>query len=323
MTGILENLIDDIQKKVYESDGEVKPEFVVDFIRNLQNHEYDAHIAIMGQNGNGKSMLLLELMKRLDENAIKNDNILYAFNSTSQLIKMLKEKRKTVIGIDELKKFFHYREHSTTEQIVLTNMIEYARSHQLAIIGCCNDVRRINSNYRNAKVQMVIWLLDRYDDNDIGKSYGLVFVGNPALEEDDKFKLEAFQNVYTFEQIRLIAEGLPTFLGYIFVEDIRKVVTEEEISTYLKRKEEGIRKEAERLMKKLSDKEKTMMRLTTYESDKFVEAKFKEIESKYITRQEQILALKEFIDENRNVFSKYMLEKFVEKIKDLEGRKWR
>jgi ABC-type dipeptide/oligopeptide/nickel transport system ATPase component len=262
MSGILEELITDIQNKVYEADGEVKPESIVEYIQALQEHEYDAHVVIMGQNGNGKSMLLLELMKRLEPDSIMNDNLLFAFNNTGNFIKMLKEKKKSVIGIDELKKFFHYREHSTTEQIVLTNMIEYARSNRLAVIGCCNDIRRINSNYRNAKVQMVIWLLDRYDDDDIGKSYGLVFIGNPALEEEDKFRLNAFQNVYTFEQIRLIAESLPTFLGYMFVDDIRKIVSKEEIDTYLKKKNDGIKKEAERFMKKLDDKEKGLVVLS-------------------------------------------------------------
>lgn len=250
----------------------------------------------MGQNGNGKSMLLLEIMKRLDPDSIISNHILYAYDTTSTFIKMLKEKVQTVIGVDELKKFFHYRETSTTEQIVLTNMIEYARSHRLAVVGCCNDVRRINSNYRNAKVQMVIWLLDRYDDDEIGKSYGLVFVGNPALEEDDKFRLNAFQNVYTFEQIRLIAESLPTFLGYIFVDDIKNTVSKEEIDMYIKRKETGIKKEAERMMKKLDRKELSSEKMGMMEQALI---HYKELETKYPRLDERKTAILNRIETQR------------------------
>jgi hypothetical protein len=254
--GVLERIINDFQSKVEKSEGVVEIEYIIDFIKALQDHEFDAHVVIQGQNGVGKSALMLEILKRLDPNSIKNDNIVYAFHSTSHLIKKIKDSKKTAIGIDELKRFFHYRMHSTTEQIVLTNLIEYARSNCIAFIGCANDIRRINNNYRNAKVQMVIWLLDRYDDNEVGKSYGLVFIGNPALEEEDKFMMESFKNVYSFEQIRVIAENLPTFMGYLFVEDIKNVLTDEELRIYYQKKQEGIRKEAEKYEKKLEEKEK-------------------------------------------------------------------
>lgn len=257
MKGVLERIYDDFKEKVRLSRGVVKLDYIRDFVRDLQNHEYDAHIVIMGQNGNGKSMLMLELMKRIDPNSIMNGNLLFASNTTRDLISLIKKSKKTIIGIDEAKRFFHYKFHMYTEQIVLTNMIEYARSNNIAFISCANDIRRLTSNYRNAKVQMVIWLLDKYDDNEIGKSYGLVFLGNPALEEEDKFQMNAFTNLYTFEQIRYVAERLHTFVGYIFVEDIHHIVTEEELRYYIQKKQESIIAEAERYAEKLENKEKT------------------------------------------------------------------
>lgn len=255
MSGIIETLIATLQEKVYDNGGVVELTYIIDFIKGLQENEYDAHVIISGQNGQGKSMLMLDMLKRIDSTAIMEDNIVYPFHSAKRLITLIKEKKESVIGIDELKKFFHYRESATMESIVLMNIIEYARSNRLAFVGCCNDIRRINSNYRNAKVQIVIWLIDRYTDDKLGKSYGLVFVGNPALEEEDKFNMNRFQNIYTFEQIRLLAEGSPTFLGYLFVEDIGKVVSPEEIALYRKNKEEGIRTEAEKYIKRLDIKD--------------------------------------------------------------------
>lgn len=258
MTGILEKLISQIEEVVYDNNGIVKPIFLTNFIRELQYNEYDAHIVIMGQNGSGKSMLMLALMKLLDTNSIKEGRIVYAYDSTKKLIKILKESQNACIGIDEGKKFFHYKRGMETEQVVLMNMIEYARENRNAFIVCSNDIRRLNNNYRNSKVQVVVWLIDRYDkENQKMKSYGLVFVGNPALEEEDKFNMNSFTGLYTFEQIRIVAESNPTFYGYLFLEDIKNIVSEEEIKIYQEQKKKGIQETADKYMQKLDKKEKS------------------------------------------------------------------
>jgi len=264
MTGILEKIIKDFENRIIENQGIVDIHYIVDFVRELQKHEYDAHVCIMGQNGNGKSVLMLALMKLLDENSIVNGQIVYAYDKTSRLITILKEMKNSVIGIDEAKKFFHYKLGMTTEQIVLTNMIEYARENRNAFIVCTNDIRRLNNNYRNAKVQMVIWLLDRYDKGEV-KSYALVFVGNPALEEDDKFQMNNFVNLYSFESIRLVAESLPTFYGYLFVDDINTFITNEEFELYKKNKAKGIIDAANKSLEKLEKKEAETMREQNYD----------------------------------------------------------
>lgn len=256
MSGILEKLINSTEMKIINNRGIVKHQYIVEFIKELQYHEYDAHVCIMGQNGSGKSMLMLALMKQLDENSIKEGRIIYAYDKTSKLIKMLKESHNSCIGIDEGKKFFHYKRSMGTEQIVLTNMIEYARENRNAFVVCSNDIRRLNNNYRNSKVQVVIWLLDRYEkETGKTKSYGLVFLGNPALEEEDKFSMNLFSNLYSFEQIRIVAETSPTFYGYMFLEDIKNIVSEEEIKIYRTEKKKGIDETADSYMKKLANKE--------------------------------------------------------------------
>jgi len=255
--GILERIINNFQNRVIEGRGVVKLEYVVEFIRALQMHEYDAHIVIQGQNGNGKSMLMLALLKLLDPNSIRENKIVYAYDRTSRLIKMLRDYKQSAIGIDEGKKFFHYKQSMTLESIVLTNMIEYARENRNCFVVCTNSCNRLNNNYRNSKVQMVIWLLDRYDEGKV-KSYALVFVGNPALEEEDKFLLNAFTNLYSFESIRCVAEKLPTFYGYLFLEDVRSVVDPEELNIYRRNKQMGIKQVADEYMNKLADKEKLL-----------------------------------------------------------------
>ncbi len=262
MAGILERAIEDFEKSVINNRGCVKLDAIVDFITTLQRHEYDAHIAVMGQNGNGKSLLMLALMKKILERKNKKnflDNILYAHNTTSEFISLLKKLKDSVVGIDEGKKFFHYKLSMTTEQIVLTNMLEYTRCNRNAVIVCTNDVRRLNNNYRNSKIQMVIWLLDRFHEGKI-KCYGLVFLGNPALEEEDKFCLNRFENLHTFESIRLIAESLQSFYGYFVLDDILNYITREELKKYHAEKMLGIKATAEAYMRKLEKKENTSNR---------------------------------------------------------------
>lgn len=253
MSGILEKLIYQLEQKVINNKGFVDISYIVEFIQGLQTHEYDAHVCIMGQNGNGKSYLMLALLKMLDENAIKNNQIVYSYDKTSRLIQLLKSSKNSVVGIDEAKKFFHYKQSMSTEQIVLQNMIEYARENRNAFVVCSNDIRRLNNNYRNAKVQVVIWLIDRYDISTTEtKAYGLVFIGNPALEEEDKFQMNLFTNLQSFESIRKVAENLsPTFQGYIFLRDIAQIISKEEVEMYKENKQKGIQNVAEEYLKKL------------------------------------------------------------------------
>jgi ABC-type dipeptide/oligopeptide/nickel transport system ATPase component len=256
MSGILEKIIYDFEQKTIESRGIVKINYIIEFIRALQKNEYDAHVCIMGQNGNGKSYMMLTLLKLLDANAIKNNQIVYSYDKTSRLISLLKDSKEKAIGIDEGKKFFHYKQSMNTEQIVLQNMIEYARENKNAFVVCTNDIRRLNNNYRNAKVQILVWLLDRYDEKEkLTKSYGLVFIGNPALEEEDKFQMNFFSGLYSFENIRIVAESLPTFYGYIFLEDVANLVSSEEISIYREQKSKGVQDIAKDYLKKLAKKE--------------------------------------------------------------------
>lgn len=255
--GILEGIIKRFENDVKSSKGIVKLEYITTFVKSLQQHQYDAHVVIMGNNGQGKSLTMLALMKMLDSESLLKDNIVYAHHKTSHLIKMLTDLHDSVIGIDEAKRFFHYKLSMTTEQIVLTNMIEYARENRNAFIVCTNDVRRLNNNYRNAKVQMVIWILDRFENGKY-KSYGLIFIGNPAVEEDDKFMMNNFVNLFSFESIRIIAEALPTFYGYLLIDDVFNYITKEEYELYKQNKKRGIEQSAREYIERLREKENPM-----------------------------------------------------------------
>lgn len=258
MTGILERLYWEFERRVFGVNrGVVKYDDIVWFVRELQRNEFDAHIVIAGQNGVGKSMLMLTLAKLLNEKAVEDleEHILYAFNSYYDLINTIKKMKNDVLCVDELTTFFNYKMSMTTEQNVLFNFIEVARANRIAFIGCCRDPRKINNNYRNGKVQMVIWLLDRYEAGE-ERSYGLVFLGTPVLEDEDRFGFFNFVGVKSFEDMRVRAEQLSTFYGYLFVDDVRKYISEDVLAKYNQLKQKGIEEVHLRGLKKLALKEK-------------------------------------------------------------------
>lgn len=285
--GLLERIYGDFEAKCFpdchkhpelkEQAGIVKIDYIIELIQELQKNEYDAHLCIAGQNGNGKSMLLLALMKKLEANSIANGQILYAFHKHSDFIKSLATLNNTVLGVDELGVFFNYRMSMATESIILFNMIEVARANRVAVISCCRDARRINNNYRNGKISIIIWLIDRMENSEV-KSYGLVFVGNPVLEDEDKFKLNAFSNINTFEEMRITAESLPTFYGYLFMGDVLKYVSKEELKSYKENKKKGMAEVYKKHISNLARKEESLTDERREEIDKLLGTKKKERE---------------------------------------------
>lgn len=264
MEGIFERAQQALKAKSNRQMGVVFIDDIVDFVQTLRENEFDSHIVIQGQNGTGKSYFMLALLKKLtqynknkDFLSVIKDNIFYSFNEVYEIIERLVEAEDQVFGIDEAKKFLHYKQSMTREQIVLINTFEYIRSKRNCLVSCANDVRRLNNNYRNSKAQVLIWFLDRFPNNEKRKivSYGLVFIGLPSVEEVDKFMIDDIENVYNSEGIRVLAENKPTMVGYVLFEDIHKYLTEEEIKLYKELKNKGIQESHQKELNKFISSE--------------------------------------------------------------------
>jgi len=250
--GIYEYAIEKLRKLSYENYGIVKLEFISEYIRFLQKHKFDAHICIMGANGMGKSLLGLEITKLIDPQAIIKRRLIFASTPISTLIKKISEERESAIFIDEAKSFFNYKRSMTLEQVLLVNQIEYARDNKNAFVVCTNDIRRLNNNYRNSKVQVLFWIFDRFKKkvgNFIG--YAGVFVANPSVEAEDKFEIDMMDKRYNTEGLRIIAENTSTFIGYHLIKDASLYLTKEEIEIYENEKEKAKQEIASKSIKKL------------------------------------------------------------------------
>jgi len=144
----------------------------------------------------------------------------------------------------------------TTEQNLLVNYIEYARSNRIAFFVCAKDYAHINNNYRQGKVQMVIWLIDKYKNENFS-TIGGVFLGNPVIDSEDRFDFWMMRYAKDFEGFRILAENTSSFRGYLLVPNAYEVLPSEVIQFYKEEKEKGIKAMMEKSLQKLEEKEKS------------------------------------------------------------------
>jgi hypothetical protein len=211
--------------------GQVIMKDVITLIRMMQSNEMDCHIVVAGQNGCGKSYALLMLLKEyMQPDAKWLDKMLFSDKTSDDFVQYLLQNENTILGVDELNLFLSYKQHAEADQNHLIKQLELARSKCIAVAGCVRDPRKLTLNYRNGKMSIVIWLVDRYVE---GGSYAAVFVSNPAVEASDKFGFGWISaDLVDFEELRCSFEGLPSFIGYMAIPDAKGVLTTQEIHTY-------------------------------------------------------------------------------------------
>jgi hypothetical protein len=122
-----------------------------------------------------------------------------------------------------------------------------------AFVVCTNDIRRLNNNYRNSKVQVLLWILDRFKKVKGGIiGYSAVFVSNPSVETEDKFEIDMMDKRYNSEGLRIIAENTSSFIGYHLIKDISYYLTKEELDIYYQEKEKSKKEIAKNYIKRLA-----------------------------------------------------------------------
>lgn len=250
--GIMERAYSKLRARTRQNGGIVDLDFIIDYIYELQEKKFDAHTIICGLQGVGKSTLMLILMRLMlkkmglppdfqEAEGINKLKFLYAYNTRAQFIKEITDKKLCVFGIDEIKTFFDHRRYAFSDQVNAYNMLEIARSHSNAYIGCTRELDKLLIDYRNAKCGLLIRLMDRVEYSGGLYVYGMVFVGNPAIEIEDKFMQEPLKMGLNFETTIGIAKRLPTFVGMLVAFDAKDYgVTDADIALYETEKERGI-----------------------------------------------------------------------------------
>lgn len=235
--GLFEKSFLYLKEQSLKNDFEISPKDLADMTSEMRQQEMDAHIAIMGQNGLGKSMASFILQKHCGK--ISLDSMIFPFDSYEKIINILATREDENVYIDELNLFFDYMKWNSAEQHALMQTIETNRANKNVIFGCCRDIQRINLNYRNGKVHTLVWLLDRITGKN-PYSYGVVLLGNPFFQTDDKFYLSTLPPIYDYPTMRELIEQLPSFIGYIKFDNVNKYVPKSIIDKYKAQKKRGM-----------------------------------------------------------------------------------
>lgn len=210
---------------------------IVKIVYMMQEFEMDVHIVIAGQNGVGKSYVLLMFMKEfLGKGFLKN--MLLAHHTYNDFVRFLLTETNTLLGVDEMNQYLYYKQHSDKNQNHLIKQMELARSKRIGVMGCVRDPRKLTLNYRQGKMSIVIWVLDRFT---YGGSYAAVFVANPSVESYDKFGFGMIaDNLTDIASVREVFEDMPSFVGYLRIPHIDKVLSKTEVSEYKELKDKAM-----------------------------------------------------------------------------------
>ena len=224
-----ENFMEKVQKKPMTIDD------LLDLVETMQKNEMDIHIGDVGQNGVGKTYFSLMVLKKYLLRKMPNpdifENLFLAKHSTTDVIGYILNNEDTLIVLDEANQYLNYKKHSESEQNALISAFELARSKRIGVIANIRDPRKITLNYRQGKLSVVIWILDRYEK---GGSYAAVCVANPSVETADKFGFMMLDStITTMEELRIIFENyVPSFVTWMKIPNMRDILTKEEIEKY-------------------------------------------------------------------------------------------
>lgn len=209
--------------------GIIEIDDLIKITKMMQQFEMDCHIVVAGQNGYGKSNLLIAIMKRyLGQKWF--DNLMLAKHTVNDIVQFVLHKESTLCGIDEWNQYLNYTKHAESDQKHLITTLELARSKSIGFIGCIRDPRKITLNYRDGKMSVVVWIVDRFVD---GGSYAAVFITNPAIESYDRFGFESIPgDIVDFDEMRAAFEDCPSFIGYLNMSNISKYLDKGEIKHY-------------------------------------------------------------------------------------------
>jgi len=242
---VFESTFQTMIQNIRNRGGGVTVDDIITIMRTMQQYKMDGHCVIAGQNGVGKSHLLMIILKEYFRKfhnlnwvdfCLPNGeqttvpNMILARHTTNDLVRFILENEQTICGIDEFNRFMSYKQHMYEEQNNLMTNFELGRSKSIAFFGCIRDPRKISLNYRNGKMSVVIWIIDRYK---AGGSYAAIFVANPSVENDDRFGFDTMgQDLTHFNMVRQVFENLPSFVGYMYIQHSSEFISEEELSKY-------------------------------------------------------------------------------------------
>ena len=191
----------------------ITTDIIADYLKDLASLDADSHLLIVGQNGIGKSTAAFDIGQRIED--LKVENVIFSTDTPAIALEKMNYDGSKVIIIDEAElllgstDFFYNRN--------LTRFMQAIRYKNKIYLACAIEYFAIEKEYRDHKVQLVLWLIERNNR----EALGLLFASFPTIgNKEDKFDLYklnsiSFYNLSDF--VNYAMYNVSSFLGLVQV----------------------------------------------------------------------------------------------------------
>jgi len=191
--------------------GYITTDIIADYLKELASLDADSHMLIVGQNGIGKSSAAFEIASKIEN--LSPENIIFSTDSDEAALDKMANKDKKTLIIDEAELLLSSTEYYYNRD--LTRYIQAIRFLNKIYFACAIEYFAIEKEYRDHKVQLVLWLVERNQN----QSLGLLFTSFPTIgNKEDKFDLYPL-NQKTFHSLddfyNYAVYNISSFLGIV------------------------------------------------------------------------------------------------------------
>jgi len=208
-------------------------------------NDWDAAIAITGEEGSGKSTFALQLAMAVDPNFALQRNVMFSPSEKEMIDKVIHLPKYSAIVIDEAIKILYKLNWSSKIQIVLNQIYALARKENKVSLFCMPRFVDFNEYFRNHRLKMWIHISQR------GKAFLFLRDSNPYSQDawhvDDMRKIiksrkrwseTIFSDLTIDEQTRLFKKN-PCFKGIVSFKDLPAKLKKEYVTLRDSQKYDG------------------------------------------------------------------------------------
>ena len=193
--------------------GYISTDIIADYLKELSSLDADSHMLIVGQNGIGKSSAAFEIASKIEN--LSPENVIFSTDSDEVALDKMANKNKKTLIIDEAELLLSSTEYYYNRE--LTRYIQAIRLLNKIYFACAIEYFAIEKEYRDHKVQLVLWLVERNHK----EALGLLFTSFPTIgNKEDKFDLyllnqKTFHNLDDFYNYAVY--NISSFLGIVHI----------------------------------------------------------------------------------------------------------
>lgn len=166
---------------------------IADSLKRRVRNDWDAVLAITGEEGVGKSTLGIQLGRQIDAEFSLEKNII--FDPENMVDKVRGNTRYSVNIVDEAARALYSRTWYERRQILINKYLKICRKENKILFLIIPDLWELDSSPRNKRVLLWIWVLERDKQTNTGKA--AMFINERNQLYPDPWGLKEGQKIFT------------------------------------------------------------------------------------------------------------------------------